>query len=188
MRLNYVLKCVILASGFTLCSQAATVTFGSQTFSAIGDEIGSEWDKLAITGNPALSIDPANPSTQFVIGTFEFTVGGNCNVCGPKPGTFVLPVTVDGGAPQNLVFPYLWSSTGATDQVQVQKTNTLTFALGTGQLLHITSLAFETGMNGGAGPTLGTIYGTATPEPATLFLIGGGLVAGGLLRRRTLRS
>jgi hypothetical protein len=108
-------------------ANAGTFTTGNATAVGIGDQIGSQYDQLILTGNTNSFV--ASPS-PIDIGTLEFVVGGNYYGTEGTPVFDSLPFsfTLD-GVQRSVSLAYSWTSPapGSVDYISFLAPASLTF-------------------------------------------------------------
>jgi hypothetical protein len=164
---------------------AVSFTAGNSTRTGIGDQIGSLFDKLLITGLVDANGDvPAWPgSLDAKIGDYTFDVGTNCNTCVPFSDSFALDFTV-GSSTQTFNIPFTWTG-GDTDRLVTAISNTLSFDLPSGQQLFVFVRSFDTGPQGN-GSFSGDVSAnfSESPEPSVAVLMLLGVAGLGFVKRR----
>jgi hypothetical protein len=172
--------------GITPLAQAAIINFTTGNFQekGLGDEWGTPWDKITVTGvtGAVSGLDATNPQTA-TIATVTFQAGMNCSVCGPNPTGAVLLDFTFGSSTQQLTAPFslILNFAFETDTLSVTQSPVIAFDLGGGSELDVNSLALGPIVSSGSAATasLTALFttslpggpGTSAPEPSYALLL-----------------
>lgn len=157
-------------------------TMGYASVSQLGDEIGSAFDVLTITGGSGTT-GIASQQISSVI----FDVGPNCYTCKLTPfGTLTSQFTL-GGITLPFDLSYGWSSTGPVDTLILTAPETMTFANlpGTGGENIEAFFDHLNPLVGTSGPYPEALIARfEVPEPFSITILGAGLIGLGIAKRR----
>jgi hypothetical protein len=168
-----------LLAATTLAAPAnAAITFSvdDKAVSAIGDSIGSDFDKLNVTGASGSISAPGS----IKLGDYTFVAGLNCDFasCGPFNGIFTFTGTVQGKA-ASFSTPYT---------IAINSSDTLTFGGSPFRFGGLKGTLDPVSLSSGGEVVSGSMFATITavPEPSTwgLMIVGFGMVGFATRRRK----
>lgn len=158
---------------------AATYITGTETFTGLGDTLGTPYDRFTLNSVTGTATGPGT----YLVNTVDFVVGVNSNTAHVDSDTFTDTALVD-GSPFSYTVPYTISISSADTIVIGGNSFTTDGYNVTFSTLTLTS--------DGSAPASGDLFATvsAVPEPASwaMMLVGAGLAGAGLRRRRQVAT
>jgi len=187
MKTTKLLLTLAVTSGLFIGNAVASpISFstGNYSVAGLGDEIGSSFDMLSLTG----LIDTTTSPSVAIIGTYAFNVGGNCYACTltPSGSTTGFGMTI-GAQTNDILFPWSWASTGPVDTITIGAAAPVTFWNIDGENVTVTGLSIGAlSSTGGitSGNVLASFDATPVPEPESYAMMLAGLGLMGFIARR----
>jgi len=176
-----IISLLAVTAAMAVAAPAYAQTYSSTTtnFIGIGDQIGSSYDQVTMTG-----VSGTITTTPYLYNIYNvsFLVGTNATVAATTSGTFANSITV-AGTPYNFLIPYT---------IAINSSDTITFNPFTATFGNYQFAFNLLQLMSGGPPVTGTLTATisAVPEPATwaMMLIGFGAIGFAMRRRNAVRT
>lgn len=180
------LACGVMMLGMTGAASAAPISWSTGSYSqdAIGDTWGTTYDILNITGLSGTIDLNNNTSTTIDINNYDFIVGNNTDYAHISPSYTALRTLTFGGV--SSITQNYYVDISYSDTLHIADSALYSYDLGSaGQytmLIGGVDIAYSPGTQHGS--LSATISRNDVPEPATMLLMGSGLLGFVAVNRR----